>query len=38
MPDHRYYYIHDTFLGAGATRARASGLRIDGRTGEIVPQ
>ena len=34
--DSRYYYVHDTFLGSGATRARATGLRIDGLTGEIL--
>ena len=34
--DSGYYYVHDTFLGDGPRRAFAQGVRIDGRTGEIV--
>lgn len=34
--DSRYYYVHDTFLGDGARRAFAQGIRVDGQTGEIV--
>ena len=34
--DSRYYYVHDAFLGSGATRARKTGLRIDGLTGKIL--
>jgi hypothetical protein len=36
--DSRFYYVHDTFLGSGPRQARATGLRIDGQTGEIVPR
>lgn len=34
--DSAYYYVHDTFLGDSPHRAYAQGVRIDGRTGEIV--
>ena len=34
--DSDYYYVHDTFLGDDPCRAFAQGVRIDGRTGEIV--
>jgi hypothetical protein len=34
--DSRYYYVHDTFFGDGLRRALAQGVRIDGKTGEIV--
>lgn len=34
--DGRYYYVHDTFGGDGAFRAFQQGVRVDGRTGEIV--
>jgi hypothetical protein len=34
--DSGYYYVHDTFLGDSPRRAYAQGVRIDGRTGEIV--
>jgi hypothetical protein len=34
--DSGYYYVQDTFLGDGPHRAFAQGVRIDGRTGEIV--
>lgn len=34
--DSRYYYVHDTFLGSGPQRAFKQGIRVDGRTGEIV--
>lgn len=34
--DSRYYYVLDTFLGSGPQRAFKQGIRVDGRTGEIV--
>ena len=34
--DSDYYYLHDAFLGDSPRRAYAQGVRIDGRTGEIV--
>jgi len=34
--DSRYYYVHDTFLGDSPRRAFAQGVRLDGRSGEIV--
>ncbi len=34
--DSQYYYVHDTFLSDGARRAHKQGVRIDGRTGELV--
>jgi hypothetical protein len=34
--DSRYYYVHDTFLGDSPRRVFKQGVRIDGRTGEIV--
>ncbi|MGH9880620.1 MAG: hypothetical protein ACRD6N_04225 [Pyrinomonadaceae bacterium] len=34
--DSGYYYVHDTFLGDSPRRAFVQGVRIHGRTGEIV--
>lgn len=34
--DTQYYYVHDTFLGDSPRRAYVQGVRIDGRTGQIV--
>lgn len=34
--DTQYYYVHDTFLGGNARKAFANGVRIDGKTGNIV--
>lgn len=34
--DSQYYYVHDTFLGDSAKEAHREGLRIDGRTGQVV--
>jgi hypothetical protein len=34
--DSGYYYVHDTFLGDGPRRAFTQGVRVDGKTGEIV--
>ena len=34
--DSGYYYVHDTFLGDSPRRAFVQGVRVDGKTGEIV--
>ena len=34
--DSQYYYVHDTFLGDSSRRAYLQGVRVDGRTGDIV--
>lgn len=36
--DSRYYYFHDVFLDGNLRAAYTQGIRVDGRTGEIVPR
>ena len=34
--DSQYYYVHDAFLGSSIGLAQRQGVRIDGKTGQIV--
>ncbi|HPY31464.1 MAG TPA: hypothetical protein PLT00_13705 [Verrucomicrobiota bacterium] len=36
--DSHDYYVHDAFLGASPRRAFTQGVRVDGRTAEVVPR
>lgn len=36
--DSRYYYVQDAFTGSNRRRAYVQAVRVDGRTGRIVPR